>query len=78
MLGIERFIRLLAAIETRPSHSGNREDDKVCHAKPGECRDNPNHYHYTLGLGDEKSWSLPIATNSCWNKCPYLQKYRRN
>jgi hypothetical protein len=71
MHGIEMAANLLAAMDTRPSYHGTREDAKVCHAKPGECRH--NYAHCTPGLGDEKSWSLPIATDACPLECPSLR-----
>ena len=76
---MERLIekaRLFAAINTRPSFYGIREDDLVCHAKPGECRFNPEYYK-SSGLRDAKSWSLPIASSDCNKKCPYLAQRER-
>lgn len=67
--------RLMAACNTRPSYHGIRKDKKICEAKPGECRGNINHYTAS-GLRDEKSWSLPIASEQCENKCPYLREAR--
>lgn len=63
-------VNLSAACNTRPSKHGTRKDKKICDAKPGECR--YNRKYYTPGMMDEKSWSLPIADDTCSNKCVYL------
>jgi hypothetical protein len=73
MDGFEMSVRLFAAMETRPSYHGTRKDGKVCHAKPGECRYNDD--HYTPGLRDSKSWSLPIASEKCDERCPDLRHH---
>lgn len=68
--GLFFLTNLFGAMNTRPSNSGDRIDKKVCNAKPGECRH--NHKFYSLGMRDEKSWSLPIADETCDIKCSYL------
>ena len=69
--GLKTMANLTMAINTRPSYHGDRNDKRVCHAKPGECRGNKNHYA-SMGLSDDKSWTLPIATVDCDDDCPYL------
>lgn len=63
-------VRLIAAINTRPSRSGDREDKKICDAKPGECRYNDK--YYSVSMHDDKSWSMPFADDECPLKCPFL------
>lgn len=70
MDGLELGARLLGAMNTRSDRSGNRKDGKICDAKPGECRYNSK--YYSLGMRDEKSWTMPSADDGCPKECPYL------
>jgi len=67
MDGLFYAANLFAACNTRPSYASERKDKKFCCAKPGECRCNDD--FYTPGLGDAKSWKLPIANERCPASC---------
>jgi len=74
--GLVHLVRLFGAIAEGPSNSGNRHDGKICTAQPGECRHNSK--YYTSGMGDAKSWSTPVADNSCPDRCWALQDSPRD
>lgn len=58
---------LFAAINTRPNNAGTHKDGAICTAQGGECRYNPK--FYTPGMRDQKSWTVPIADDSCPERC---------
>ncbi len=68
------MFQLCQAIKNGSCHSnnnGNRKDKKICTARGGECRF--NNKYYTIGLKDNKSWTIPSADENCPNDCPYLK-----
>jgi hypothetical protein len=74
---LETSVRLFAAMNTRPSRHGTRDDGKVCDAKPGECRYNDKYYGPPDWLNGRRAWSLHEADNNCNVRCPYLISQER-
>jgi hypothetical protein len=58
---------LFGAMNMRPNNAGTRKDGAICTAQGGECRYNSR--FYTPGMRDAKSWTVPIADDSCPVKC---------
>jgi hypothetical protein len=61
---------LFGSMQIRQSNSGTRKDGAICTAQGGECHHNSN--YYTMGMRDAKSWTVPIADDSCPIKCGFL------
>ena len=74
--GLGVLLGLAFGIAAGPTNAGNRKDGKICTAQPGECRYNSR--YYTPGMRDAKSWSEPVADDTCPDRCYYLKSTPRD